>query len=386
MRVWLLASSLAVAACFGLAAPLAFGDSSWPMPGHDAQSTNFNAGEHTLGVNTVGRVHRVWTYTGASRAIVAGNRVFALSRIGTSSGNLNIAVLDARTGRRLHLFTPAALRLQSGSKDQPLALAYAGGRLILGAAREVLAINPGSGHVLWRSSGGASGMTIVGGTIYTGTGCRIPCGARQSYALDLRSGKVMWAHTEGGWPVLIADRLYQSSGSGRQQTSVYDPKTGALIAQLPLNAFWTGDARGVYAAVTSASIGTSLERIASTGKPAWKVPLGHPQGASIPVLAYHTLFAQSNRFHPGIVAVAAATGKVVWAQDTGGNITLVGANHVLYALHQSSGRVDVMRTDTGKIVRSIQAPGYRQSGSWDEQVAGGSLYVMDGSRIIAMRP
>src|SRR5947209_7831560 len=108
------------------------GVGSWPMAGHDPQSSNYNGTERVLSAASVPALHPVWTYVahGISNVIATGARIYALVPRGTSA---NVLLLDAKTGKAIRSLTPSALQLDAG--DTPTSLAYSHGKLIVGGGR-----------------------------------------------------------------------------------------------------------------------------------------------------------------------------------------------------------------------------------------------------------
>jgi outer membrane protein assembly factor BamB len=360
---------------------------SWLMAGHDAQATNFNPGETAISPQNVARLRTVWRYPGVVQAVATARRVFAIV-VPRASLN-NVVVLDTRTGALLHTFTAAALHLATRPNDGPLDLAYGQGKLVIAGVSAVLAIDPDTGRQYWRAPGGAAVLTIAGGTVYTGKVCQNPCGTIASDAIDLQTGRVRWQHRENGGarPVLIASRLYQLWGQYNPETRVYEPQSGGLVARMPITAWWTGDRNSAYAAVPAIGARAGwLGQIGSTGKPRWKTNLGRVRGSGQPVLAYHTLYVPSNRFHPGLLAVNASNGKVRWAADLGPNLICIAANHLLFALHQANGQVDVLNVQTGRTVAHLTVPGFSSAGpSPGVFLSAGTLYIHDAQKLYALR-
>jgi hypothetical protein len=64
---------------------------------------------------------------------------------------------------------------------------------------------------------------------------------------------------------------------------------------------------------------------------------------------------------------------------------MVAANHLLYVLHDAVGRVDIMRASNGAVLRSIKVPGFNNRGETGVMVAGGTLYVLGGNGLVALR-
>ncbi|MBV9282806.1 MAG: PQQ-binding-like beta-propeller repeat protein [Chloroflexi bacterium] len=367
----------------GWSAALASSPGSWPVPGHDAAGTGFNAAEHILSPANAGRLRRVWSVPAVIQAVATASRVYALTRGGTAA---SLLFLDARTGQILHSFTTRALGLPGG--DDVESIGYGHGKLVVGATRTIVALDAQSGRPLWRAAGGATSLTIQGAAIYTGKGCQSYCGIQASYALDLASGRVLWRHNGnfGGPPALVAGRLYQVWGEVGEETRVYDPATGQLVARLPFGAGWTGDSSSAFAESSGGSGSAArLQRISATGRPAWTVRLGAiAGGTSPPVYAYRTLYTVSNRFHPGVIAVAAATGQIKWGADLGPSLILAGANHLLFALHRRTGTIDVLNAGSGALVVRLGVPGVGPPGQ-ALLIANGTLYVIGGNGLTALR-
>lgn len=383
----LLALCLALVLALGIAT--ADAADSWLVANHDAAATNFNPGEHLLSAATVSRLHVVWRQEGVLSAVATDERVYAIVKaVGSGS---NVAVFDAATGKVLRTFTAANLHLTDRPGDNPQALAYAQGKLVVGASTALLALDPSSGRLWWRTPGGASVLTVKDRTIYTGKGCQnVPsrCGSLASYAVDLTNGRVRWQHpgNGGALPTLVAGRLYQLWGMYMPSTHVYDAASGRLLATLPLTASWTGDVARSYADVTGGPSGKPdwLGEIGANGKPVWKVSVGHVQGNSRPALAYGTLFLPSNRFHPGVIAVNARNGQVRWGADVGPNVSVAVANHLVYVLHTETGALDILDAASGRGVVHLMIPGYVGYGSLF--VSGGTVYVVSGGAgLIALR-
>jgi hypothetical protein len=153
---------------------------------------------------------------------------------------------------------------------------------------------------------------------------------------------------------------------------------------MPILASWTGNSTYTYARVATGPGKSSwLGKIGPTGKPTWKVPLGVVTGGT-PIFAYQTLYVPSNRYHPGMIAVRARDGKVLWGADLGQALSLAAANHLIYVLHEKTGRIDILSADSGKEVHHFQTPGYRGLGTGQLLVAGGAVYIVNGNAIVAM--
>jgi PQQ-like domain len=361
----------------------AAGDASWPVSGHDAQSSGFNPAEQLIGKSNVKLLRRSWNYHDAYRAVVSGGRVVVVA--GNGLRNQRVVMLDAVTGRALR--TIAATSLHLGSTDEITDLAFDAGKVVVATTGALIGIDSASGKVIWRDAGGATFLTAAGGVAYTGKGCQNPCGALASFAIEDQTGRIRWRHEGnfGGPPVLIGGHLYQSWGEYRGETRVYDPGSGGLIATMPLLASWTGNSTYTYADVF-AGLGKPswLGKIGASGRPGWRVKLGVVGGGN-PVLAYGSVFLPSNRFHPGVIAVRARDGKVLWGADLGSNLSLAAANQLIYVLRQRSGRVNVLNASSGAQVATLQTPAYKAAGTGEVLVANGALYVVGGGSVSAFR-
>jgi outer membrane protein assembly factor BamB len=157
---------------------------------------------------------------------------------------------------------------------------------------------------------------------------------------------------------------------------------------MPIYATWTGDAHHTYATVMKGNAATgprfSLEEVGPDGRATWSTDIGRA-GSAAPVYAYGSLFSGSYRFHPGVVAVNAATGAVRWAANLGRNLHLAAANHLLVVANDQTGQISVLSAGSGKVLRQLTLPTkpYSVSGL---AIAGGTIYVTDASGLTAIRP
>jgi outer membrane protein assembly factor BamB len=379
------------------ASVLARGGGSWPMPGHDAQQSNFNATERVLTAQSVAGLHQVWSFPaqGPAGVIATGARVYALVPRGQTE---NVLVLNARTGAVDRWLSPAQLHLAAG--EAPTALAYSHGKLIVGGGtRSTVAVDGASGRFLWRAGVPAQFLAVGGNTAYTGKGCQNStsvCGALTSAAIDTNSGRVLWQHpgNGGGQPVTVAGRLYQLWGTEGGNTRVYDTRSGALLGTLPLDAAWVGDSANAYALDYGARGGSRawLGRISPSGKPAWKTDLGRLSAfVAAPAIANGMLFVPSNRFHPGVVAIDATKGAIRWGANVGGISRLMVANGLLYALGATDGALIIINVANGHTVRTLPPPKVATAGGihppiTGELVANGTVYLVGENAIVALRP
>jgi len=377
---------LCLAAVAGAGNVLALDSGGWQMAGYDGQSTFFNPGERVLGANTVGHLHTAWSYPGIYRAITTGGSVIGLVRHGLQN---QIVVLNARTGGVLKVFTPSTLHLASPQSDSLQALAYANGRLIVAATHQVAALDPSSGQLFWTVPGGATAVTVDHSVAYTGQSCRQRCAQLAAVAIDLRTGQVLWRHPGNfsGPAVLLNRRVYQVWGAAGNETRVFEPSTGSLVATLLIGAQWTGDLADSYALqLQTAAGGAWSARIGADGKQVWRADLSAARSGNA-VFAYHALFVPSNRHQPGgILALAPGNGKPYWGAAIGPITRLIAANHLLYTLRADRGQVDILRATTGDVLKRIILPGFARGQPGDLMVDGGALYVIANGKLTAMRP
>ncbi len=356
---------------------------SWLMQGHDVHGTNFNSSEYGIGRHNVSRLRPVWSFPGAIQIVATDKRVFA-----SLTGHGGVAVIDAGDGTRLRLFTDRYLGV--AGLDSVTALAYGHGLLVVASYLGIRALDPYSGRVAWHVQSGATSLTTDGRTLYTAEGCQDGCRKPASEAIDLATGRILWQHPGnfGGPPVLIAGNLYQPWGEVPRLTRVYDASSGAVIGSLQLNAgSWIGDGTRSYA-VGSASGGKPawIARIAGNGTRLWTMPLGHPIESGVaPAFAYQRLYAASNRYHPGLIAVNANSGRMAWAADIGPVSSIVVANHLVFAANAVAPTVDVLDAGTGRILRLISLT--RRIGAAGKLlVAGGRLYGVSATGTVALAP
>ncbi len=366
---------------------LAAGPGSWPMAGHDAQGTSFNATERILGARNIASLHQVWhlSLRPTGVAVATGTRLFALALHGSS---INVLTLEARSGKLLRTLTLNNLQFSSG--ELSTALAYSRGKLIVGGYRNsTTAVDAASGRVLWRAPVPAQFLTVDGNTAYTGKGCQnspSTCGLGTSSAIDTRTGHILWQHPGNGGqlPALIAGHLYQVWG---KSTRVYNPVSGSLLGTLPFAAAWTGNARNAYALdfATGSKGRAWVAQIGPNGKPKWKNDLGIILPiAAAPVFSPGTLYVSSHRFRAGVIAINAANGRILWGADTGPPRQIIAANGLLYVLINTDSSIHVLSASTGKELRRIAPPA---GGTvLQELIANGTLYEITIGGIVAMRP
>lgn len=368
---------------------------AWPMAGHDAQATSFNPEERRISRVTIAHLQRAWSSPNVQQVIATATRVFAFTAT-PALGRPTVVILDARTGHALHRISLEALHLRV-SYAHNVVLVYAQGRLLVGTATAVVALDPETGRLLWRVSRGADWLTAAGGLAFTTKGCPGACGSVGLTAIDLRTGRVRWSHSGNatGTPVLAAGHLYVQWGlCCNAPTHAYDAHTGRLVGVFPLGlANWTGDAHTAYVA-TGGPGGGTLTRLQGGMTRTWRVSFRPALLIGPPALAYHRLYVtiQLPDGRLRLVAIDAGTGRVLWRRPTRGPIALV-ANHLLVSPEGTSWRVPgvviVHDADSGRKVGTIAIPGAFPPGqpTGPLALAGGTLYLIHFSgTLLALRP
>jgi hypothetical protein len=396
------------------------------MQAHDAGASNFNPDERLIDRASVVRLHPAWTFRHVLEAVATATRAYAITDDGRSR---KVVVLDARNGQRLHAYSGADLHLRrrdNGSccRNQPETLAWAGGTLVVGTLQQVLALDPETGHLVWRVQGGATALIISGDRVFTSKlACQNPCGPTAPAIIALHSGRAVSASLEGDAPpVVAAGRLYrQSYAMGPVQpapTQVYDPSSGRRLATLSLgfSPAWIGDRKQVYATYATYRIGRPshggaaagycsqlIARISADGKPLWKV---NTRGSCRPTemaLAYGIFYLALQMPHSvEVSALAGSTGRLRWRTTIwrcSGPLpftenclepSLAVAHGLLFALNITVGKIASVDAETGRLVHTLNLPAVvRATGGYPHplMVAGGALYVLGGrGHFLAMLP
>jgi hypothetical protein len=373
-----------LAAVAALTVNAAFAGSSWPQGAYDAQGTNFNRAESVLSARTARTLHVAWQYPGIAHVVISGSAVYGV----TSGFDAGIVVINPQTGALTR--TIPAKMLGGKAPEAPLNLAFWNGRLIVSSAYQVVALSPSTGKIFWRVPGGADELVVSGHQLFTGKGCQNVCGTLASQSIDLSTGRLLWSHSGnfGQAPVAIGGHLYQVWGEYNGHTAVYDPSGGSLLATMPIFGSWTGDAHHTYAYVLRGaqpgSSRASLKEIGPDGRARWTTDVGRAGDGNL-VYAYGKIFTGSYRFSAGMVAVNASSGKVVWAANLGRYLHLAAANHLVVAANDQTGQISVVDAGSGRVLRQLTLPS-RPIAVTGLAIAGGTIYVTDGSGLTAIRP
>jgi outer membrane protein assembly factor BamB len=282
----------------------------WPDFGYDPERTH-------VGPDVPLRppFRRIWTAGGAS--LLEFPPAIAYARLYLADGAGRVLAVSTKTGARA--WTVAVHRCQAASPavdDAQHGTIYVAflNRLPCKAKRpndgEVLALSTGTGKVRWRRHIGASETSpvVVGGRVYVGDWLG------HVYALDKRTGRIVWRATTGGavkgGVAVSGNRLYAGSYDGHLYA--FDLRTGRRL--------WR-----------------------ASGQPRL---FGLGQFYSTPSAAYGRVYIGST--DGKVYSFGATTGTLRWSHSTGGyvygspaiwnRLVLVGSySHTFYALDAATG-------------------------------------------------
>lgn len=298
---------------------------------------------------------RQWSYArpkgGPSTLVIAGGRVMF-------AGDTAVA-LEAATGRELWrrpLPAFAGFCETDGTAEA----------LYLGTTdRRVFALNAADGTVLWERdlgpdweypTGVVRGMTVSGDTVYAvvehDTGINSHIGTGDTFALDRRTGEVLWHHRFG-------------DGSG---LSIYQ-SAGRIAGGLLLN---TANWENTFVA---------LDRF--TGREVWRVVGGAayfgPREA--PEVRDGVAFAGS---HDRLArAIELTSGRVLWETTLpGGADYMALCGRVLLANYL---RVGVLDPATGKFLGQLPREPENESVHTDFVVVGNRAYIFSTHALLALQ-
>jgi outer membrane protein assembly factor BamB len=376
--------------------------SVWPALYHDAAGSNFNPSERVLAASNVARLHRVSAQPGSLVIVTPAGLFESIDNGSTPQGDYyQVVQTDSATSRGSNDFTYSTEYLDSTQDPEPLGF-WRNLLLVDGNKPPGLkALSLRTGRPVWRRPEittfqnfiGQNDFAVAGGVIFSSNGSDVS-------AVDAHAGHMLWQDRAGGLGVIVAGgRVYTgaSEAQGLAGTRVDDARTGALLCTLPWTGLWTGDDRQAFALAgyegSRVLWPEQMVAVNAAGKRLWSTSVGKIGQDVQPVLAYDTLFTVSNRFHPGVTALDAATGRIRWADNLGRNLVLAAANHLLIVLHTDTGRLDVLDSATGRSLARIAIRGYSLQGPYSSgptvaqlAIAGGTVYATGGGRIFALRP
>ena len=238
---------------------------------------------------------------------VADGRVFVRSEAANKG---HVLALDFKSGKQLWSFTPKRLSSPvtsyfGGHLTAPVVI---DGRVIVGAGKEVYALDASTGNGIWEYSAQdliTSSATIQDGRIYIADFTHI-------YALDLASGKQLWSFATTSSisfaPIVAQGTLFATNGSN---LVALDSATGKerWTAHYPNVDLIPGAANDTLVFLKSTTDLYALD-IAS-GKEVWN--FHNTNFVSLPAVAGNDLFVVSgNGPDSALQALDAATGKHNW--------------------------------------------------------------------------
>jgi outer membrane protein assembly factor BamB len=328
----------------------------WPQTGHDAGSTGFNAGEHTITRANVSRLQQVWAGAvpgGVTSFASTGGMLFAAAQ-GTGGVGI-LTALNATTGATRWTTT-------IGTSD-PTEVAAAGGDVFAqcqlrdtggGPYGGVCAYSQRNGHLIWSygnpcNCAPESGLDTVpvykDGVVYFGYGVGGCCSSNSIVAVSAATGAPIWSTYVGGNNSIPTQSLVVgpksvfficgtnsghavcslSRASGALQWSTLEP------SQTPF-----GDALAVAGDVVYSTTNNAVSAFhASTGTLIWSDPTNGGVGPVPVAVAYGRLYVTlrtTNGQDTNLYALNAKTGAMVWENPSGSVSSAPSvANGVVYA-------------------------------------------------------
>jgi polyvinyl alcohol dehydrogenase (cytochrome) len=208
------------------------GGDDWPMFGHDAQGTRFDASEHRLRTDNIGTLKVLWNTATpgvvSGTPVVSGNTVFAGDTLG------NVFALRADDGTiRWQTNLPGAAFTATATVMQ--------GRVVIGdqANAFIYGLDKGNGKLLWKiqpntfgrpavwGSGTQVGKYLAIGIASNDEGPPPPFLSRGSLVLlDPQDGTVVWQT----YTISDADYANGSTGASIWSTPVLDGESNTIYA------------------------------------------------------------------------------------------------------------------------------------------------------------
>ena len=332
--------NLVVAAVVALATP------TWPQDGYGPGYTGWNPSETTLGAAKIGTVRQVWQVTVAPTAttcpvtqvapLFADGRMFVLDR--STNG---VAAFDAATGvrtwMRYLLWRATTLVVEKG-------IAVVGGKCPacisdIGYGSDGLRVSDGV-EVWHRGFMIPTGSVSAGGRVILRDAADDPfpgVPVPRWTAVDITTGQRVW-HTG---------------------TAV----SGTLGADPAGKRFYLGDSKGMRAVD------------AATGRQIWRTSNGAVRSVAVDNgRVYASLGSEVRAYHP-------TTGGSLWSRKVTAPKRLIRAKDLLYV--QTGNTVAILDPGTGTTA-ALSTP-FRPMND-HVVVAGGRLYVTDGSSVRAYAP
>lgn len=316
--------------------------------------------------------------TGYAAPIVSGTRVFTFSR---QQGREVVQALDRATGKPIWSASypapfkknPAATSMQDGPFASPLL--YQNTHLITWGASAILScFDAATGKLLWRNdysalqktddgfTGAAASPIASNGRLFIHTG---DDRGGKFLALDVRSGKQIWATNPGAGPGYSSPIIHNLGGVSMLITMSNDAvfavaeDTGRLLWSHPFidqykENIITPIADQDKVLVSGVRNGTHLLRMEIQADKSWKVApvwknLQVPMYMCSPVLDGDTIYAFSNRSKGQFVALSLATGNLLWqspGRDASSASLILAGNAILATTVE--GDLLVLKKDNAK--------------------------------------
>ena len=315
----------------GFVAPTAWKNEFWPQtggyPNHSMQHVNLNSGELALAWKTkIGKgssKHKPLT----AQPVVVDKRVFTLD------SNATLSAFSTEDGKRLW-----EIDVQYEDEDDVViggGISYSRGVLyVTNGFREILAVDPVEGKIIWRSTIPApsrAAPTIMDGRIFVVTL------DNRLLALNLDDGAVQWEF------------------SGISETAgLVGAASPAVSREIVIPAFSSGEIFALRVENGSIAWADNLSSLRRSGGLASLSDI-----KALPVIDKGLVIAIS--FGGRLVAIDARTGGRVWSREIGGSETpWVSGNHVFVI--SSKNELIALGRDNGAIRWVSELPRYKKKG------------------------
>lgn len=249
-----------------------------------------------------------------------------------------VYALDLRTGAQRWSFTPE--RLSSAETDfwggHLTSPVVTGGRVFVGAGKELYALDARTKETLWKRSGPSFVMSAAS----AGDGRVYYADEEAMYALDQQTGKVLWRRPVGFGvffaPVVGESAVYAKDG---EKMVALDPRTGRTLWERQF-AKRSPIPSGLHDGRLFVTAGAALHALdARSGRVLWSYK--QPNTVSMPAIAAENVLVATGATGQGrLVALDARTGKSVWSASvpTAVNVAPVIAGGTVY-VRTTDGRV-----------------------------------------------
>jgi outer membrane protein assembly factor BamB len=379
--------NLVVAAVVALATP------TWPQDGYGPGYTGWNPSETTLGAAKIGTVRQVWQVTVAPTAttcpvtqvapLFADGRMFVLDR--STNG---VAAFDAATGTELWRYHDPNLRAVRLAVSEGTVVVIDAPCDPISADHRITGIDAATGartwmrYLLWRATTLVveKGIAVVGGRCpacisdigYGSDGLRVSDGVEVWH----RGFMIPTGSVSAGGRVILRDAADDpfpgvpvprwtavDITTGQRVWHTGTAVSGTLGADPAGKRFYLGDSKGMRAVD------------AATGRQIWRTSNGAVRSVAVDNgRVYASLGSEVRAYHP-------TTGGSLWSRKVTAPKRLIRAKDLLYV--QTGSTVAILDPGTGTTA-ALSTP-FRPMND-HVVVAGGRLYVTDGSSVRAYAP